>query len=334
MSEEDHAVELRLTDDAATITYPDLACSGQLIPTYRSADSLIEQMENDGGLEFNEAVSGVECPTNGFLMIADDGSGGWIVERQGGSTGARSWSGAVKQASGTSPESSAAIAALPKGTVAGVSALGLFLGEGPSLSGIGPTSTVVGLEVGSLAAVFGLVTGDVILSVDNGAGDPAAQSQMIQRALSRSQFVVLQVKGVDGEQRIKTVYAPEDDLVRYQLTSAARIDALGPELDPVSFRLRLVADGAFEALSFLASQDINAASRPWTGDYSLILQPDRRSADAAYLGLIASYSVARLAFLGRCGDATTPMRLNVIEVWETRRGGVVTDVDDRRLRNT
>lgn len=329
MSGEDHAVELQLTTETASITYPELGCSGQLVPTYRSSGTLLEQLQNAGAVEFNEVVSGSECPTGGFLAIADDGAAGWIVERQGGSTGARRWSGAVSRATGPVPEADVAIAALPAGTVAGVAELGLFLGEGPLLAGIGSTSTVAGVEKDSLASVFGLVTGDVILSVDNGAGDPAAHSQMIQRAVSGAQWVVLRVQGTDGEQRIVTIYAPQDDLVRDQLVAASRSDALGPALDPVSFRLRLIMDGAFEALSFLGAQDMAAASRPWSGDFSLILEPGGRSADTAYLGLIAAYAVARLSFLGRCSDAVTPMRLDVVKVWETRRGGVVTGIEDR-----
>jgi hypothetical protein len=92
----DHLVVITVIDNAAYVDYPELRCSGVLIPSSYIEEILPTLMEQ-GGASFHEIVQGVDCPTGGGMRIADwDGTKSrWMIERAGGSTGARPWSSAA-----------------------------------------------------------------------------------------------------------------------------------------------------------------------------------------------------------------------------------------------
>jgi len=114
-----------------------------------------------------------------------------------------------------------------------------------------------------------------------------------------------------------------------QLSEARRDDLLGPSDSEVSFRIRLFADGAFEALDAMAKRDATESHRPdmaWVRPL-LSYNANREGLLGGqgaerpdYTGLIASYGMARLFTLGPCGDSLTQLTQRS-EHWREYRNG-------------
>lgn len=202
---------------------------------------------------------------------------------------------------------------------------GLSLGASDNLGRI----SIAAVRPGSPAALMGLNPSDMINGIATGAAEASSLAMLAGMALLTKGSYTIEVIRENGDTVLVPLFSFQDDpIVAAQLAAAARTDEFGPLTDREALRIRLMADGSFEALGRLSEHD-NRDSLEFHTDLSMLVSPPRSGEEqATYEAMIASYATARLQLLGDCGEPTTPMRLDVVNVWETRRNGVVVDVDD------
>tara|TARA_B100000929_G_scaffold290187_1_gene282963 strand:+ start:1390 stop:3483 length:2094 start_codon:yes stop_codon:yes gene_type:complete len=99
-----------------------------------------------------------------------------------------------------------------------------------------------------------------------------------------------------------------ENLALAQMAAAQREDIFGPAENLVSWRIRLFADGAYEALEKLAIIDMEQARSHFVSHLGQFIH---NGPAPTYTPLISSYASARLDFLGSCGDSLTTLMLSV-----------------------
>jgi hypothetical protein len=329
----DHLVVITVVDNKGYVDYPDLGCSGELI-TPAHVKEILPYLKKSSTVTFSEFIQGADCPTGGNLTIQDwDGRQyRYRIVRSGGSGSLKRWTSVpvkleLQDISITAKQEENSI--LPDGTIAGNPAIGLFLGEGPSIPGFGPTSIVTGVTSGSVAEIFGLQQRDQILMVGSGAGMPAGHIKMITQDLERQGATRLTVRRGSESEIVIKLLLPENSNVLSQLSKAARNDLFGPANDRVSFRLRLMTDGAFEALDFLARADYATIPRYGGGFWDRTLTKTANG-NIRYDHFVAAYGTARYAFLGHCDDSVISMIATGGSLSTTKIGTVTVQTTDTR----
>lgn len=205
----DRLVVVTVFGNEAFVEYPDFGCvSTPIIPDH--AENVLPYLMEWGGAGFREFATEPECPTGGGMSITswESEKTRWSIERSTGTSRHGMMSGEptiLKADYVAKPKGLEANKPLPPGTLAADRDLGLFLGEGPIENGIGPTSVVLAVEPGSAAAKAGIAANDVLLIVDNGAGDPTAHIFMINSALEERGRVDVHVKKPMGDRVILTI---------------------------------------------------------------------------------------------------------------------------------
>ncbi|MEP3333268.1 hypothetical protein [Sedimentitalea sp.] len=208
----DYLVVITVIGNEAFVEYPDLGCSNILIvPDH--VESVLPYLMERGGVRLTETAAGPECPAGSKISITnwDSSKTKWSIGRGIGISGhgmmMSSEPTTLKTGNISKPKNLAALKPLPPGTAAVDANLGIFLGKGPSQKGIGPTSLVLAVEPDSAAAQAGIAANDLLLIVDNGAGEPLSHVQMINSALEQRGRVEVHVKKSSGDRVILTIQA-------------------------------------------------------------------------------------------------------------------------------
>lgn len=202
----DYSVRIWNEGQIIYVDYPELNCGGTV--------TLLQQ--TDTAIEFEETLNRgtANCGSGGLITLSQISDFEWNYGWSANGTTTPSVEGAVTlQLPGKPPTTNQQAAVEPD--LSEAPAVGTFLDPyddlelivGPLVQGIGPTSEVLSVRPDSPAARSGIEVGDILLIVDNGAGEPPAQKEMINRALERSGSVEIHVRKPDGERVVVTIFA-------------------------------------------------------------------------------------------------------------------------------